>query len=67
MAISHQRVPHGGWKYYQERTRTTIAALDHASLVKQVSDHRRNNGIDVGDVEEDIDQQIEKNQPQLTI
>lgn len=67
MAISPQRVPHGGWRYYQERTRTTISAIDYHSLVKQLSDHRRNNGIDVGDVESDIQEQIEKNQPHLKI
>lgn len=65
--ISRQLVPHGGWKFREERTNTTLVALDFNSLVKMVTDHRKSNGFNEGDVEFDIEDQLEKAQPNLII
>lgn len=67
MLISHQRVPHKGWKYFQSGTNTNIVAVDWNSLVMAVTNHRRSNGIGVGDVESDIDLQIATNHPELVL
>jgi len=67
MAISHQRTPQNGWRYKQPRTETTIITTDWDSLVRAVTDHRRSNGIDVGDVIGDIDMQIAVNHPELVL
>lgn len=67
MAINHQKTPHGGWKYFESRTNTSIITMNRHDLTKAVTDHRRANGINIGDVEEDIDSQIEKLHPELSI
>ena len=66
MAISHQLVPPGGWKFYEERTKTTVMAIDWDNLVKSVRNHRRSNGLpDEHDLELEIESQISKENPQL--
>lgn len=65
--ISHQKVPNGGWRFLEERTNTTVVAINWNDLVRCVTSHRKINGINVGDVEGDIDSQIEKNHPELTL
>ena len=65
--INHQKVPKTGWRYRQEKTNTTVVATDWNTLVNAVREHRRVNGIPPGDIEEDVDEQIEKNNPELSI
>lgn len=67
MAISHQKIPHGGWSFYEERTRTTFKSVDFSGLVKCLEDHRKANALNHWDSEYDIEIQIEKNHPELSI
>lgn len=67
MPINHQIVPPNGWRFLEPKSNITIISLDWNSLVKGVIAHRKSNGIDVGDVELDIDNQIEKNHPHLSV
>lgn len=67
VAINHQVTPHGGWSFLEPKTNIKIVSLTHERLVRDVSNHRRSNGIDVGNVEKDIDEQIENNHPYLSI
>lgn len=65
--INHQKVPKTGWRYKQDRTNTTVVATDWQALVDGVKEHRRVNGIPPGDIEDEVDAQIEKNNPELSI
>lgn len=68
MAISHQLVPPGGWKFNEERTKTDIIAMNWDDLVKSVKNHRRSNGLpDNHDLELEIESQIAKKHPQLVV
>lgn len=67
MPISHQKVPSDGWKFKEPKTNTTLITINWDMLVKSVTAHRKNNGIDVGDVEGDIEKQISENHPDLVI
>lgn len=67
MAISRQKVPNGGWKYYEERTKTTFIGLDFMDLTTALQNHRKANGLNHWDSEHDIEVQIEKNHPELSI
>ncbi len=67
MLISHVKTPSGGWKYREARTRTTIVMLSYDNLVKAVSQHRKNNGLPEGTVEDDIDMQIAVDHPELVL
>ena len=65
--ISHQLVPPGGWKFREEKTNTTIVARSMEELIKYVADHRRSNGITPGNVQLDIEEQLEKLHPSIVI
>lgn len=67
MAISHQRVPKDGWRFYEAKTNTSLISMDYEGLVRNVSGHRKANGINVGDVEGDIDKQIEEKHAYLAL
>lgn len=67
MAISRQKVPNGGWKFYEERTRTKLIGIDFNELVRLLQNHRKANGLNHWDSEHDIEVQIEKNHPELSI
>ena len=67
MAISHQVRPNGGWKYFESRTDTTIITLTWDDLVKAVADHRKSNGIPMGNPEQEVDEQLSKLHPSLVI
>lgn len=67
MAINHQLVPSNGWQFYEEKTNTRLIATDRASLARHVRDHRASNGLPSGDIDADIDSQIEKEHPELSI
>lgn len=65
MRISKQVTPPGGWVYKQgdyllkEDTRDSLVAL--------VTEHRVSNGIAVGNVVEDIENQLAKNNPSIKL
>lgn len=65
MPISHQKVPNGGWVFFEEKTKVKIVGMTWDDLVKCIKLHRRSNGIDQGDVELDLAEQIAKKHPEL--
>lgn len=67
MAISHQHTPPNGWRYFEEKTKTTLVAGTRDKLGIHLENHRQSNGIEQGDVQGDIDRQIEELHPHLKI
>jgi len=56
MLNSHQTVPPGGWRYLQGNI--NLIAANRADLIMHIKDHRKNNGIPEGDVEQDLEDQL---------
>ncbi len=63
--ISKWVIPPGGWVYYQGAVKLEEPTAD--ALISAVHIHRRNNGLDIGNPEEDVLSQIEsrKENPQF--
>lgn len=60
--ISRFATPPGGWHFMNGFRK--IEAMDYNSLVRHVTDHFRNNHIEIGNVEEAIQNQIAERWPQ---
>lgn len=65
MTISHYVVPAKRWQFKQGSIFIRSESFD--SLVKDVTEHRRNNNIPIGNPEEDIKAQIAKENPHLIV
>lgn len=63
MKISRQVIPPGGWKFQQGNTLLISETFD--LLVSNVKSHRVSNGIPLGDIASDIEDQIIAKFPQL--
>lgn len=58
-----QQVPPGGWQYKEKKTNTTIIGMSKDDLLKCIKNHRKSNGIEEGNVEEDLWAQVKENFP----
>lgn len=58
----NSKEPHGGWKYEQPETGMVFRNMIRAKLVIDVKNHRMQKGIEVGNVEADIEDFICRNQ-----
>lgn len=65
MRISKQVIPPGGWAYKQGNYLLTSDSFD--SLATLIKEHRVSNGITVGNVVEDIENQIAENNPSINL
>lgn len=63
MKISRQVIPPGGWKFQQGNTLLISETFD--LLVSNVKSHRTSNGIPIGDIASDIEDQIIEKFPKL--
>lgn len=67
MRISHQKMPYGGWKYYESRTNITLVGYDFEKLVEHMKHHRKSNGLPEGDPATELEEYTAKQHPELVI
>lgn len=65
MRISRQLVPPGGWRYNQKGIMIYGDTFDDLAI--HVRAHRQSNGMRLGDVEDDIEQQLARLHPSIVI
>lgn len=65
MRISRQLVPPGGWAYIQGDYK--LQAQTFEALVDLVLNHRQSNGIEIGNVTEEVEEQIAESNPSIII
>lgn len=63
--ISHQLVPNGGWQFLENGT--LFKAQTWNDLVRDVRNHRISNQIPIGNLEEEIEDQIAEEHPSFII
>lgn len=66
MSISHWLTPPGGWAF-KESNKIIIRGESWEELVKYVRLHRLANRIPLGNVEQEVDDQISQLHPQLVL